>query len=191
VVNKLCCTCGRILPLEKFPMKPTGHRQEAECEDCIKNQPLVRKRPRILGKSPIPPRLAGLHQPTNPPPIPLPLVDEIPVGMKKCKECGQVKPLHDFHKANDSRDGHRAICSTCSGRKFHESINRKALEWWENCIKDYSQDHGWFTARQMKSIMQYSISFSRLVLNRLTELDLLERKTMNRVKFYRQKEATM
>ena len=61
MVNKLCCTCGQIKPLEKFPLKIVGHRREAECEDCIKNRPLVRQRPIIVGKSSIPPRLGKMH----------------------------------------------------------------------------------------------------------------------------------
>jgi len=189
VVNKLCCTCGQILPIEKFPKKIVGHRREAECETCIKKQPMVRQRPKILGKSSRPPRLAGLHSPVSPPPQPSPVVnvEVLQDGMKKCKQCEQVKPYTKFNKSQDTPDGYRTICRTCSGKRFHESINTKAMEWWENCIKDYSQERGWFTAKQMKTIMQYSLSFSRLVLNRLTELDLLEKKTMNRVKHYRYK----
>lgn len=186
MVNKLCCTCGQILPLEQFPLKPSG-RHEAECTECFNKEPLTRQRPKILGKSPKPPRLAGLHQPVSPPPKPSPANGEVPVGMKKCKQCGNVQPFTEFHKSRDTRDGYRIICRTCSGERFHESVNNKAMEWWENCIKDYSQERDWFTAKQMKTIMQYSLSFSRLVLNRLTELGLLEKKTMNRVKYYRQK----
>lgn len=61
MVNKLCCTCGQVKPLKEFPKKIVGNRREAECQDCIKNQPLVRERPKILGKSPIPPRLGKMH----------------------------------------------------------------------------------------------------------------------------------
>ena len=62
MVNKLCCTCGQVKPLKKFPKKIVGNRREAECEDCIKNHPLVRERPKILGKSTIPPRLGRMHE---------------------------------------------------------------------------------------------------------------------------------
>lgn len=186
MVNKLCCTCGQILPLEQFPLKPSG-RHEAECTECFNKEPLTRQRPKILGKSPIPPRLAGLNQPVSPPPTPPQIDDNIPNGMKNCKECGQNKPIMEFHKTRETPDGYKNICRSCSGERFHESVNKKALEWWEKCIKDYSKDQEWFTARQMKTIMQYSLSFSRLVLNRLTEIGLLEKKTMNRVKYYRNK----
>ena len=62
VRKKLCYTCGHIYPEEKFPLKHTG-RREAECADCLNKEPIVKQRPKILGKSPIPPRLGKLHPP--------------------------------------------------------------------------------------------------------------------------------
>lgn len=60
MVNKLCYTCGRTLPEEKYPRKHTG-RREAECEGCLNKEPIVKQRPKIIGKSPIPPQLGKLH----------------------------------------------------------------------------------------------------------------------------------
>lgn len=33
--------------------------------------------------------------------------------MKPCRKCGSVKPLADFHRASDMKDGHRNECKTC------------------------------------------------------------------------------
>ncbi len=33
--------------------------------------------------------------------------------MKPCKKCGEVKPLTEFHRARDNRDGHRNECKSC------------------------------------------------------------------------------
>lgn len=34
---------------------------------------------------------------------------------KKCRICGEVKPLGEFHRATDMRDGHRNECKSCFG----------------------------------------------------------------------------
>ena len=33
--------------------------------------------------------------------------------MKTCTQCGETKPLDDFHRWNAGRDGHRAACKRC------------------------------------------------------------------------------
>jgi len=34
--------------------------------------------------------------------------------MKRCKKCGEVKPLDDFYRATGNRDGRRGECTQCS-----------------------------------------------------------------------------
>ena len=34
--------------------------------------------------------------------------------MKKCKVCGETKPLDDFYRAAGMRDGHRSDCKACN-----------------------------------------------------------------------------
>ena len=34
--------------------------------------------------------------------------------MKRCKKCGEVKPLADFYRMAGMRDGHRNDCKTCN-----------------------------------------------------------------------------
>ena len=35
-------------------------------------------------------------------------------GVKRCKKCGETKPLDEFHQATGMRDGHRSECKDCS-----------------------------------------------------------------------------
>ena len=34
--------------------------------------------------------------------------------MKKCYTCGELKPLSEFHKRKDSKDGHQGYCKLCN-----------------------------------------------------------------------------
>jgi hypothetical protein len=38
----------------------------------------------------------------------------VSLSTKRCKDCGQVKPLHDFYRAAGTRDGHRNDCKSCN-----------------------------------------------------------------------------
>lgn len=143
MVNKLCCTCGRILPLEQFPMKPSG-RLEAECGECLNKEPLTRQRPKILGKSPIPPRLGGLHQTSK-----VFIIDENP-------------------------------------RKMSE--NNRAIHVWENRLMRFARKRDWFTAKDAKEPVQYSLPVVRNILNTLSILGFLEKNDEPRVKLYRIKQ---
>jgi hypothetical protein len=37
--------------------------------------------------------------------------------MKRCKHCGEVKPLHDFYGEKGGRDGKRPECKSCTGAR--------------------------------------------------------------------------
>jgi len=40
--------------------------------------------------------------------------------MKRCKKCGEVKPIDEFYRAAGMKDGHRSECKTC-----HKSRQRQ------------------------------------------------------------------
>lgn len=40
--------------------------------------------------------------------------------IRVCKKCGEEKPLHDFPKHKQSKDGHRVVCKVCSYAKQKE-----------------------------------------------------------------------
>jgi len=44
--------------------------------------------------------------------------------MKKCIKCQALKPLTEFHKWNQRKDGHRTVCKECrkpDGKKYYET----------------------------------------------------------------------
>ena len=45
-----------------------------------------------------------------------------PVALKRCKKCGQDKPLTEFHNSARAKDGKWYYCKTCS--------NARALSWY-------------------------------------------------------------
>ena len=45
--------------------------------------------------------------------------------MKKCKRCGSVLPLSEFHKATKSPDGHQYVCKSCKSQIARESRQAK------------------------------------------------------------------
>lgn len=141
--KKLCCTCGQVKPIEKFPQKVVGHRREAECETCIKNKPMVRQRPKIIGKSTRPPRLGKIHS-----------ADE---------EVTPKPPLTRKELAD----------------------RKRANEIWENRLKSFAIDRGWFTIKEAEEEIMYSISIVRNILNILVKQGYLQKKTQNRSKLYK------
>jgi len=40
--------------------------------------------------------------------------------MKQCTKCGVVKPLTDFHKRPETKDGHRTDCKECNQKQKAE-----------------------------------------------------------------------
>jgi hypothetical protein len=49
--------------------------------------------------------------------------------VKRCKKCGEVKPLEDFYRASGMADGHRSDCKTCNlaTKKVWYARNREAV----------------------------------------------------------------
>ena len=56
--------------------------------------------------------------------------------MKRCKVCGELKPIDDFYAAAGTRDGHRLECKKCNlaarAAKYRDNP-RPAIEraWWQ------------------------------------------------------------
>jgi hypothetical protein len=48
--------------------------------------------------------------------------------MKRCKKCGETKPLSDFYRATGMKDGHRSECKRChqAKQKAWYEANREA-----------------------------------------------------------------
>ena len=52
------------------------------------------------------------------------------MATKKCKKCGEVKPLNEFHKEKRSKDGHNTKCKRCRSkqRKQHYEDNKDKVK---------------------------------------------------------------
>ncbi len=60
--------------------------------------------------------------------------------MKRCKKCGEAKPLSEFHRAAGMRDGHRSECKDCARaiRRAWYQANREAVI---AKVKQWQQDN--------------------------------------------------
>lgn len=53
------------------------------------------------------------------------LIENIPEVFKKCKDCGEIKPLLDFHKHSSSSTNRNCYCKACDAIRRR---NNKILE---------------------------------------------------------------
>ncbi len=67
--------------------------------------------------------------------------------MKRCKKCGEVKPLDEFHRADGMRDGYRSECKDCSRaiRRAWYAANRQSaianVKRWQQENKEHLHDY--------------------------------------------------
>lgn len=47
--------------------------------------------------------------------------------MKPCTKCGQVKPVEEFHRFANARDGRRAECKTCALARAKDRYNYEPI----------------------------------------------------------------
>ena len=53
---------------------------------------------------------------------------EIPEGMKRCCKCKEVRPLSDFSKRNDTKDGKRYDCKKCKKERSKKQLSTNPLQ---------------------------------------------------------------
>jgi hypothetical protein len=51
------------------------------------------------------------------------------MGFKRCSKCGIEKPLTEFHKLKQSKDGHRPDCKTCRLLQFEKYKRENPFEY--------------------------------------------------------------
>jgi hypothetical protein len=56
--------------------------------------------------------------------------------MKRCKRCGEVKPLSDFYRESGCRDGHRPECKECN-------LAARKAKYRENPAKEIARVRAW------------------------------------------------
>ena len=50
------------------------------------------------------------------------------MGRKLCRNCNIEKPLEEFAKANNKRDGRQAYCKPCTKRKYPQRKYKKKVK---------------------------------------------------------------
>lgn len=104
-----CTKCGRVLPLEDFPKNKAcagGHRPE--CRPCRRDAEAV-----WYAKHAEDNRARGEEL-------------EREGAVKRCKACGEMKPITAFYRNSRSKDGHMAVCRDCDkARAVHRLAQRR------------------------------------------------------------------
>jgi len=67
--------------------------------------------------------------------------------MKRCKKCGEEKPLDEFHRAQGMRDGHRSECKDCHRarmRQWYRDNRERAIAGvreWQQANKEHLAEY--------------------------------------------------
>ena len=118
MVTKRCYRCGETKPAAEF-YHNTGHRDglSAACRPCTKAEAHERWRR------------------THPEPSPYVIPTE-----KTCSICGITKPLDQFHRHKQSRDGKKSDCAACCIAAAH-AWNQKHPEYRRKKATEYRTRH--------------------------------------------------
>jgi hypothetical protein len=107
IQKKSCGDCQILKPLEEFP--PAAKRADGRgtyCRDCmqVRSRESYRRRKAAQGKS----------------------VREVvsAEGHRRCPDCGEVKPLDDFPRNKNSRDGRATYCKPCHNARSQQTRQR-------------------------------------------------------------------
>ncbi len=79
--------------------------------------------------------------------------------MKRCKKCGESKPLSDFYKAAGTRDGRRGECISCNlaaqaaKNRANPELNRQRVREWQQANPErVAAKHAEYRADGRKSL---------------------------------------
>lgn len=105
--EKTCRKCGKSKPLGDFYANRQGFDgRSARCKDC-EAETLWKARLTALGTEPSPQQVVVWQQ-RRAERTALPAL-----GKKRCRVCGQVKPLEEFPRSKSHRDGRDSACGAC------------------------------------------------------------------------------
>ncbi len=118
MVTKHCYRCGETKPASEF-YNNRGHRDglSASCQPCTRAEAHERWR----RKHPEPPPYVA---PTE----------------KACTKCGVVKPLDQFHRHKQSRDGRKSDCGACATAAALK-WNQENPDYHRQRAREYHQRH--------------------------------------------------
>jgi hypothetical protein len=124
--SKKCSQCGEMKPLNEFgrhKARKDGH--QAACKSCRNDQERKRRAGKHLDECAArncrePAIQRGGLCPEH--------AEHERNGTKACNECGQTKPLEDYHKLKASRDGRKDVCKQCRNDQQKKRNAAKALK---------------------------------------------------------------
>lgn len=97
-----CCKCLRVLPLERFDVRPDRGLPATECKDCRSKRDHAR-------------RYHGVSLPHSE-------RDQLAaLGLKHCSKCRVDKPFDAFQKARRRPDGLQAYCRACVNANYRRN----------------------------------------------------------------------
>ena len=76
--------------------------------------------------------------------------------MKKCNKCGIEKPLTEFHKDKNKKDGHRSHCKSCIKKYCAENKEKIAKYRAENKEKFAKYSVKWYTRNKEEYAKRYA-----------------------------------
>ena len=111
---KRCSKCDTILPLDYFSKSSKGKNGlRSECKFCVKKYKKIydeKRKAKTLGfEENI--REESIHEEN---------VHEENVReqtFKKCRKCEEVKPLNEFYRDRNLKDGHKNSCKLCESKR--------------------------------------------------------------------------
>ena len=60
---------------------------------------------------------------------------------KRCRVCGEVKPLTDFYTTKSNKDGYYTLCKDCDKKLAHERYGKNdPLTWWKIRVNTAKQN---------------------------------------------------
>ena len=105
---KICLDCGLTKPLEEFPAAQRRSDGRASyCRPCmnVRSRESYARRKIAAG---------GSVRPREP----------LPEGSRRCPDCGLVKPLDEFPRSRNAKEGRGAYCRPCHNARGKASKER-------------------------------------------------------------------
>ncbi|MCW2672101.1 MAG: Recombination endonuclease [Frankiales bacterium] len=104
---KSCLDCGLSKPLEDFPpAKKRSDGRGSYCRLCMRERSKASYRGLAVAGKIVRQR------------------ERLPVGIKRCPDCGEVKPHADFPRNRNAKDGLHTYCKPCHNARSKETVER-------------------------------------------------------------------
>lgn len=85
---------------------------------------------------------------------------------KTCSKCKETKPVDEFHKSKQNKDGYRGSCKPCmnsSSRAYHhanrDELNAKGREYWAETREDRAAQRVIYRAENRQQIAEANRSY--------------------------------